>query len=587
MQYTNQYRYLLTLLMLGWVISNSSCKKILEQEPQNSTYDQVFWQTAKDCESAIAGNYSLLRASFTATSAYEENAFRYNMYGDAQTTSTSYFTINYNGDGLEGIQGGDFTFQYNIQTLGDWTVFYKTIAYSNIILKKIPSIPDEKLAKDVVNVQTFKNKIMGQALFIRALSYFQLVKVWGDVPIVTEAYDDVLSAPQLPRSAKADVMKQIENDCHAAMGMLNWGNESVQERGVIANRGSVYALLAHLYLWRATMTNVNSDTPVMSDVTNADTTLSTLIARGGYSLVDTAKYGDQFNNPSTESIFEVAMSENNQEGAYYHIGLGFLTGSLVEGLGFSPRFWVPDQYIDNHYGVERTGYGEGWVFRPGGWEWLPVKVVGIQYYIVENGVEINVTDDADLSNGNAYVYYADIDDYKLELVGGYGPDLGEVRYRNNFVKVGAQGSNLIKYRNIIYRNPGNRTNAYLSNNLPVFRLSDMRLLQAEVALYKNDLSTAAQIINFFRDRNNSSSVRVSATDGKFNLTREYMLERGKELYMEGQVYFDLLRTRMYTEFIGWMSTTRFRGEGFYWPVYPLLFNDNKFLTQTLYWRGKV
>jgi hypothetical protein len=573
--------------MLGWVISNSSCKKILEQEPKNSTYDQVFWQTAKDCEFAIAGNYSLLRASFTATSSYEENAFRYNMYGDAQTTSTSYFTINYNGDGLEGIQGGDFTFQYNIQTLGDWTVFYKTIAYSNIILKKIPLIPDEKLARDVVNVQTFKNKIMGQALFIRALSYFELVKVWGDVPLVTEAYDDVLSAPQLPRSSKADVMKQIENDCHAAISMLNWGNESIQERGVIANRGSVYALLAHLYLWRATMTNVNSDTPVMSDVNNADTTLNTLIARGGYSLVDTAKYGDQFINPSTESIFEVAMSENNQEGAYYHIGLGFLTGSLVEGLGFSPRFWVPDQYIDNHYGVERTGYGEGWVFRPGGWEWLPVKVVGIQYYIVENGVEINVTDDADLSNGNAYVYYADIDDYKLELVGGYGPDLGEVRYRNNFVKVGTQGTNLIKYRNIIYRNPGNRTNGYLSNNLPVFRLSDMRLLQAEVALYKNDLATAAQIINFFRDRNNSSSSRVSATDSKFNLTREYILERGKELYMEGHIYFDLLRTRMYTEFIGWMSTTRFRGEGFYWPVYPLLFNDNKFLTQTLYWRGKV
>ncbi len=589
MQYTIQYKYFLTLLMLGWVISNSSCKKILEQEPQNSTYDQVFWQTAKDCESAIAGNYSLLRASFTATSSYEGNAFRYNMYGDAQTTSNSYVTINYEGDGLEGIQGGDFTFQYNIQTLGDWTVFYKTIAYSNIILKKIPSIPDEKLAKDVVNVQTFKNKIMGQALFIRALSYFQLVKVWGDVPIVTEAYDDVLSAPQLPRSAKADVMKLIENDCHAAMGMLNWGNESVQERGVTANRGSVYALLAHLYLWRATMTNVNTDTPIMSDVTNADTTLSALIARGGYSLVDTAKYGDQFINPSTESIFEIAMSENNQEGAYFHIGLGFLTGSIVEGLGFSPRFWVPDQYIDNHYGVERTGYGEGFVYLSGEWKFLSLKVVGTRYYTIIDGVETDVTNvvDAGMGPGYAYVFNPGIDDYELELVGGNGADLGEVRYRNNFVRVGTQGSNLIKYRNIIYRNPGNRTNGYLSNNLPVFRLSDMRLLQAEVALYKNDLSTAAQIINFFRDRNNSASVRVSATDSKFNLTREYMLERGKELYMEGQVYFDLLRTRMYTEFIGWMSDTRFRGEGFYWPVYPLLFNDNKFLTQTLYWRGKV
>ncbi|MCH5716765.1 RagB/SusD family nutrient uptake outer membrane protein [Niabella hibiscisoli] len=558
-------------------------QKILEQQPQNSTYDEVFWQTARDCEFAIAGNYSLLRASFTATSSYEENAFRYNMYGDAQTTSTSYLTINYNGDGLEGIQGGDFTFQYNIQTLGDWTVFYKTIAYSNIILKKIPLIADDKLAKDVINVASFKNKIMGQALFIRALSYFQLVKVWGDVPLVTEAYDDVLSAPQLPRSPKADVMKQIENDCHAAINMLNWGNEAIQEKGVIANRGSVYALLAHLYLWRATMTNVNTDNPIMSDVNSADTTLNTLIARGGYSLVDTAKYGDQFINPSTESIFEVAMSENNQEGAYYHIGLGFLTGTYVQGYSSTPRFWVPDQYIDNHYGVERTGYGEGFVYLSGNWQFLPLKVIGTRYYTTLGGVETDVTSVVDAGMGPGYAYVGD----DLVLVGGNGPDEGEVRYRNNFAKSGTQGTNLIKYRNIIYRNPGNRTNGYLSNNIPVFRLSDMRLLQAEVALYKNDLSTAAQIINFFRDRNHSGSIRVSATDTKFDLTREYMLERGKELYMEGHVYFDLLRTRMYTEFIGWMSTARFRGEGFYWPIYPLLFNDNKFLTQTLYWRGKV
>ncbi|WP_162817936.1 RagB/SusD family nutrient uptake outer membrane protein [Niabella yanshanensis] len=571
------------LLTLCWIVSMSSCKKILEQQPQNSTYDEVFWQTARDCEFAIAGNYSLLRASFTATSSYEENAFRYNMYGDAQTSSTSYLTINYNGDGLEGIQGGDFTFQYNLQTLGDWTVFYKTIAYSNIILKKIPLIADDKLAKDVVNVVTFKNKIMGQALFIRALSYFQLVKVWGDVPIVTEAYDDVLNAPQLPRSPKAEVMKQIENDCHAAINMLNWGNEAIQEKGVIANRGSVYALLAHLYLWRATMSNVNNDTPIMSDVNSADTTLNTLIARGGYSLADTAKYGDQFITPSTESIFEVAMSENYQEGAYYHIGLGFLTGTYVQGYSSTPRFWVPDQYIDNHYGVEKTGYGEGWVYWPTDWKVYTMRVTGTRYYVTIDGVETEVTDYVDGSMPPGFAYVGD----DLVQVGGNGPDLGEVRYRNNFAKSGTQGTNLIKYRNIIYRNPGNRTNGYLSNNIPVFRLSDMRLLQAEVALYKNDLSTAAQIINFFRDRNNSSSARVSATDSKFNLTREYMLERGKELYMEGHVYFDLLRTRMYAEFISWMSTTRFKGEGFYWPIYPLLFNDNKFLTQTLYWRGKV
>ena len=147
-------------------------------------------------------------------------------------------------------------------------------------------------------------------------------------------------------------------------------------------------------------------------------------------------------NPSTESIFEIAMSENNMEGAYNHIGLGFLTGDYIQGNGYTPRFWVPENYINTHYQTPKTGYGEGWVYRAStDWQWLELKVVGTNYYITENGVEIDVTAGVDGGNagGYAYVYYADIDDYKSELVGGFGPDEGEVRYRNNFTKSGTQG----------------------------------------------------------------------------------------------------------------------------------------------------
>jgi len=584
MKYYNKYRFLLLIIPFAWLAGATSCKKILEQEPRNSTYDEVFWKTSRDLA-------SLLRASFAATAAFDANAFRYYMYGDVQTTGTSYVTMNYTGDGLEGIQGGDFTFQYNIQTLGDWTNFYKTIALSNIIIKRTPTVADAELEKDIADVAGFKNSIIGQALFIRALSYFELVKVYGDVPLVTEAYEDVISAPHLPRTDKLIVMKQIEDDCHEAMKMLGWGYETASQRGVTANRGSVYALLAHLYLWRATMSNVKTDAPIMSDVNSADSTLRTLINNGGYMLADTAKYGEQFINPSTESIFEIAMSENNMEGAYNHIGLGFLTGDYIQGNGYTPRFWVPENYINTHYQTPKTGYGEGWVYRAStDWQWLELKVVGTNYYITENGVEIDVTAGVDGGNagGYAYVYYADIDDYKSELVGGFGPDEGEVRYRNNFTKSGTQGYTLIKYRNVIYRNPGNKTSPYISNNLPIFRLSDMKLLQAEVAIYKGELSTAINIINGFRDRNNANLAnRIKANANKETVLYEYMLERGKELYMEGQVYFDLMRTRTYGEFISWMSVSRFQGEGFYWPIYPLLFNDNKFLTQTTYWRGKI
>ena len=68
---------------------------------------------------------------------------------------------------------------------------------------------------------------MNRLCSIRALTYFQLTKVFGDVPLVTEAYDDPLTAPQLPRTDRLVVMKQIEDDCHQAISMLNWGYENI------------------------------------------------------------------------------------------------------------------------------------------------------------------------------------------------------------------------------------------------------------------------------------------------------------------------------------------------------------------------
>ena len=564
----------------------SSCKKILEQVPKNSTYLEVYWKSARDCESAIAGNYSLLRAALTDASSYDGSAYKYYMYGDAETSNQTYFNMNYNGDGLEGIQGGDFTFQYNLQTLGNWTQFYKVIAMSNTILKQVPLIDNELLTKDVSDVEEYKNKIMGQALFIRAYAYFMLTRVYGDVPLVTEAYDDPLTAPQLPRSDRALVMKQIEDDCHQAAAMLNWGYESLAERAVTANRGSVYALLTHLYLWRGTMSNLTATEPDMNDVYNADTTLQTLLSSGGYMLQDTAKYGQQFIGRSSESIFELNMSENTQEGAYSHIGMEFLTGNYINGFGNTPRCQVTDGYFSKHYNKPQTGYGYNYYWNGSDYEWIELKVVGDRYYRQVNGTGAfteDVTDGVYYTGGYAYVYNPAIDDYDYLMVGGFGKDAGDVRFRNNF-----DGTICKKYSNVTYRNPAQQTSPYLSNNMVLFRLSDMKLLQAEIALYQNNTVKAHDILLDWQIRNNVDSlIRVKSDDDKETLMYKYMVERGKEFYLEGQLYWDLMRTRMYTEFIPWLSTARFQAGGFYWPIDPVLFKDNRLLTQTSYWRGKV
>jgi hypothetical protein len=513
------------LAMLMVFASATSCKKILEQQPKNSTYLDVFWKSANDCEYAIAGNYALMRDAFT------DYNFRYYMYGDA--VANTYFTIDYNGDGLEGIQSGDFTFQYNVQNLGDWTKFYKTIAMSNTILKQVPKITDAQLESSdfVADATEYRNKIMGEALFIRALTYFEMVKVWGDVPLVTEAYDDPITAPQLPRSTRADVMTQIEKDCKDAAGLLEWGYKNKSDIAVRANKGAAMALLAHLYLWRATTTDLTSSSPILSDVDKASAAIDSITTYGGYVLVDTANYGKQFIGRSSESIFEIYMSENSKEGTNQHIGFQFLTKDYVNGYGDTHRYWVPQGYLENHYHMFDSVQG-------------------------------------------------DPTDYTDTL---------DVRFRNNFDLIHAAKPTCRKYANVVYRNPGNQTDPYMSNNMIIFRLSDMMLLKAEIALYKDDLPTAVNIINGWRQRNNTNPIHfVDNTYSKDDLFYEYIVERGKELYLEGHIFWDLIRTRQYgAGFIPWLGDTRFQAGGFYWPVYPLLFNDNRFLTQTPYWRGKV
>jgi len=520
----NKYLFIIFSSVL-LAATGSSCKKILTQEPKNSTYLEVYWKSAADCEYAIAGNYALLRDAFT------DFHNRYYMYGDAQ--ASPYFGIHYTGDGLENIEGGGWTFKYDVEGMGDWTKYYKAIAMSNLILQKVPTISDEVMGKTVADVPAYRNKIMGEALFLRALVYFELVKIYGDVPLVTVSYDDPLKAPQLPRSPKADVLAQIEKDAKAAAGLLVWGYEAKQDIAVRANRASVYGLLAHMYLWRATTTNMATPDPIMADVDNASNSIDSITMKGGYSLVDTADYLKQFSSRSSESIFEIAMSEDSKEGSNRHIGMEFLTNLYINGYGTGHRFWVLPSYLSSHYHFDAFNKDSA-------------------------ALGIDLTDTFD------------------------------IRFIHNFDQIHEPEPICRKYSNVSYRNAGAQTDPFLSNNMILFRLSDMILLKAEIALYRNDLGSAVTIINDFRERNGAAlRYRVDNTYSKDDLMYEYVLERGKELYLEGHLYYDLIRTRQYGNFIPWLSDSRFREEGIYWPINPLLFNDNRFLTQTKYWRGKV
>jgi hypothetical protein len=524
-------------LLLGIGVSLltlTSCEKYLTQEPRNSTYNEAFWKNGTDVNSAVAANYALFRASIFSGNSQA----RHWMYGDA--VANAYMTIQYTGDGLEGIQDGNWTFDYNLNEFGNYSNFYKTIAMSNLILKRLSEISDADL--NVTNPAAFRARTEGQAYFLRGLTYFYMARVWGDVPIVTEVVDQPLGSPELPRDPMADVLKQAENDAQKALSLLDWTYTNNNDRAVTANKGSAYALLAHLYLWRATMTDVSNDNPIMEDVNSADTSINAIMNRNFYTLTDTANYYQTFIGKSNESIFEINNSEVQLEGSNRHIGMAFLPASLLNGA--SQRNFVKPGFLSTHFYKVADVWQWVWYANPGVWRW--------------------------------------------EAVPTRQADFKDVRAKKGFMNHSEAQPRAVKYQLINYRNPTNRTSAYMSNNTIIFRLADMKLLQAEIALYKNDVAKARTIVNEFRIRNGADvTALVPETVTRSEMFNEYMIERSKELFLEGHLFYDGLRTRQYSTYAPWLSTSRFRQEGYHWPLAPVHFKNNIYLRQTKYWRGKI
>ena len=134
----------------------------------------------------------------------------------------------------------------NIIILSTWSSLYTTIQRANLVISKINTVPfttDELTAG-------LKESIEGQALFLRALSYYWLVNFWGGVPLITE-YSENPEASQIAQSSISDVYAQIKKDLNDAAGLLlpksSMNGSNGFERGR-ATKGAAYALLAEVDL---------------------------------------------------------------------------------------------------------------------------------------------------------------------------------------------------------------------------------------------------------------------------------------------------------------------------------------------------
>jgi hypothetical protein len=142
----------------------------------------------------------------------------------------------------------------------------------------------------------------------------------------------------------------------------------------------------------------------------------------------------------------------------------------------------------------------------------------------------------------------------------------------------------IKYSNIYYADGSAQSDPRLSNNLNIFRLPDIMLLRAEALNKLGRDAEALPLLNAVKER---AGIEDYTGAGGTDMGREILEERLRELFFEGQAYYDLIRTGLLLDYNENFSPDQYYNGGWVWPIDPSMFKDDFTLVQTKYWQGKL
>ncbi|GET25222.1 RagB/SusD family nutrient uptake outer membrane protein [Prolixibacter sp. NT017] len=271
------------ILILVTFMSVACSKDFLDKAPLDSINTANFFQTKEDAITAINGAYQPLQWP---------KLYNMRMWTTDIMAGNSIVGAGGGTDGIETQDEANFvTTTDNPGVLDLWRGPAPGILRCNIILQKVP---DMNIDKDL------KNRIIGEAKFLRGLYYFILVRFFGDVPLITvpqEPGDDL----RPKRTDKAKVYEQIIADLTDAEQLLPPRSEYSGNDIGRASKGAAAGLLAKVYLTLGQWDKV--------------VTLANEVESLGYAL--NPNYADNFdvnNKNSVESLFEIQYTGNAGEG---------------------------------------------------------------------------------------------------------------------------------------------------------------------------------------------------------------------------------------------------------------------------------
>ena len=314
------------LLLIAACLLIASCKKFLTETPYSLLSTNNFYQSAGDAQVALNGVF----ATLTAQTYYGRTSWTVSELGgeDLTVPSTS---------SSDRITLGNYTAtSSNGEVANWWNNIYSCINRANDVIAHVPGISMDGPTK---------NDLVGNARFLRALGYFELIRSFGDVPLLLTP-TTATSSLFPPKTPIATIYPQIISDLqYAEANCLNENQIPAANKGRVSS-GAASTILAKVYLTRAATPGADPN-----DYSNALAECNKVINSGQYALLANYKSIFDWTNkfPAIpENIFSIQFAEPPSVG---NIIIRMLTSAKTTPAG-SASFTVPAPFVATYIAAD-------------------------------------------------------------------------------------------------------------------------------------------------------------------------------------------------------------------------------------------
>lgn len=274
--FKHRLKNVLSLLLICGFVTLSCEDQLLNREPKSELTTANFYNSASQVDGAVLGVYSSLQSRWDRDFVIHEVA--------ADNAYAEYYALT---DGMDQIELLDIS-DDNDEINNFWQDTYNGIFRANVVLGNIDN-PDNYSGNQ-------REQYEGEAKFMRAYFYFDLVRMFGGVPEITSSQLSIQESKEIPRASEQEIYDLILSDLTDAVNMLPNPTETVHGR---ASSAAAEALLGKVYIYGE---NYTAARPYLESVLN----------EYNFELVD--DYGDLFNietEENSEAIFSLAYTTNN------------------------------------------------------------------------------------------------------------------------------------------------------------------------------------------------------------------------------------------------------------------------------------